>query len=407
MKQTHHIGYVQTPSVKNLSNVKNALVENGLVPLTTPNEMLPDAIEKGLKALEFKDYGMIYEGKYRIRYFDIDGTILKIEYVAEGGKLTPPTKTPNYDPDYLIFDEWNYDIENYVVEQPTDVGAIYKTVDDATYLFIRPLHGTSLKPDLAISGFTSIDWGDGTVNTSRSHTYTEGGSYIIKIKGEITFSTTSGSTLLGGSGWPTRTLEKAYLGKVKSNGLSDYLFYYCYRLKIISLPKNITKFPKYAIPSTKIVHINIPYVTTISSYSFQNAYGLRSISSYLLTGGSYTFSYCQSLIELIIGGSRVDEYTFISSGIRDLWLKKTVTSLYYRTFESTTGLTNVFIPCEKVLNLYSDSFGSNSSQVIYGTIFWVNDDFFEEYKTDSDWTNFVSQVRPLSWYPSLTDPNAE
>ena len=54
MKQTHHIGYVQTPSVKNLSNVKNALVENGLVPLTTPNEMLPDAIEKGLENLKPK-----------------------------------------------------------------------------------------------------------------------------------------------------------------------------------------------------------------------------------------------------------------------------------------------------------------------------------------------------------------
>ena len=52
MKQTHHIGYVQTPSVKNLSNVKNALVENGLVPLTTPNEMLPDAIEKSVNELK-------------------------------------------------------------------------------------------------------------------------------------------------------------------------------------------------------------------------------------------------------------------------------------------------------------------------------------------------------------------
>lgn len=350
------------------------------------------------------DNGMIYEGKYRVRYFDIDGTILKIEYVADGGNLNPPTN-PTYDHDYLIFDEWNYDIENYVVEQPTDVGAIYKTVDDATYLFIRPLSGTSLKPSLAIKGFTSIDWGDGTVDTSRSHTYTEGGSYIIKINGEITFSTTSDSSLLGGHDFPTRILEKAYLGKVKSDGLSDYLFNYCYRLKIISLPKNITKFPKYAIPKTKIVHINIPYETTISDYSFQEAYALRSISSYLIAGGSYTFNYCQSLIELIIGGSRVGEKTFSYSGIRDLWLKKTVTSLYYRTFENTTGLTNVFIPCEKVLSLYSDSFGNNSSQVISGTIFWVNDDFFEEYKTASDWTNFVSQVRPLSWYPSLTDPN--
>ena len=47
------------------------------------------------------DNGAIYEGKYRVRYFDADGTILKIEYVEEGGKTTPPDN-PSYDPDYLI-----------------------------------------------------------------------------------------------------------------------------------------------------------------------------------------------------------------------------------------------------------------------------------------------------------------
>ena len=134
------------------------------------------------------DNGPIYEGKYRVRYFDNDGTILKIEYVEEGGKLTPPDN-PSYDPEYLEFDTWNYDIENYVVEQPTDVGAIYNTVDDVTYMFCRFTTNTGLNPTLAINGATSIDWGDGTVDTSKSHTYANEGEYIIKIYGSISFIT--------------------------------------------------------------------------------------------------------------------------------------------------------------------------------------------------------------------------
>jgi len=42
------------------------------------------------------------DGKYRVRFYDADGTLLKVEYVAAGEDATPP-ENPNYDPRYLTF----------------------------------------------------------------------------------------------------------------------------------------------------------------------------------------------------------------------------------------------------------------------------------------------------------------
>lgn len=49
MKQTYNVGYLQTPSVKHLANVKQTLVDSEIITHTTPNEMLPTAIKEGLK----------------------------------------------------------------------------------------------------------------------------------------------------------------------------------------------------------------------------------------------------------------------------------------------------------------------------------------------------------------------
>ena len=43
---------------------------------------------------EYEDHGIIWNGKCRIRYFDIDGTLLKLEYVHKGGYTAPPAHGP-------------------------------------------------------------------------------------------------------------------------------------------------------------------------------------------------------------------------------------------------------------------------------------------------------------------------
>lgn len=406
MKQTHHIGYVQTPSVKNLSNVKNALVENGLVPLTTPNEMLPDAIVEGLKKLEIHDYGMIHEGKYRIRYFDIDGTILKIEYVAEGGKLTPPSKTPNYDPDYLIFDEWNYDIENYVVEQPTDVGATYKTVDDATYMFCRFTTKTGLNPTLRISGFASIDWGDGTINTSTSHTYTKEGNYIIKIKGNLSFNVNTSNYLFGGQ-LLNFTLLKCYFNKDTAIGTS-YMFKNCRNLEILAYKKSSNFNYYYTFDDChSLKHLTIPKESlniTLNS-TFNDCYSLESLvlPQNVTAFGSSSMSGT-SIKSIVIpnGVNSIGSYVFTNmSALKELYFSSSVTT-FGSNLTNDYSLNDIFVTSKFTL-----SNPPQESSLNYLLTFWVKDDIIEDLKVATYWSTYANRMKPLSWYPSLTDPNAE
>ena len=103
------------------------------------------------------DRGIIWNGKYRFRYYDADGTLLKIQYASSFNELVPPAD-PNYDPDYLIFAGWNY--MNKLKEKflPCDLGAMYNTVDNATYLFCKitdKFVNTQIK--LYIQNYTYID----------------------------------------------------------------------------------------------------------------------------------------------------------------------------------------------------------------------------------------------------------
>lgn len=394
MKQTHHIGYVQTPSVKNLSNVKNALVENGLVSLTTPNEMLPDAIEKGIKEIKPPvDLGVVYEGKYRVRYYDIDGTILKIEYVEEGGKLTPPKSTPNYDTENLIFDDWNYDIENYIVDRPVDVGALYDTKEEATYLFCKFTTATGLSPTLnfnfqIITEQSLIDWGDGTVNTSKTHTYSKEGYYLIKIYTAISLSTSSSKYLLGSKAYNSALLKLYCSSKVMCRQ-SSYSFKECQSLEIVSFPTNQEPTKSYNFYlCTELKHINIPNTfDQIQEYEFNACYKLKSISltDNITRINTYAFSSCYSLNDIIITDSvsSIARYAFQSVYIVNfLFLFKTVAGIAATTYPS--------------FNVYAAA-----------SIIWVRDSILDKINSDSSWTSYKKYIRPLSWYPSLTDPNAE
>lgn len=71
MKQTYNVGYLQTPSVKHLANVKQALADNGLASPTTPNEMLPDLIEEGLAELKPENV------RSGVKIGQVEGTIVK------------------------------------------------------------------------------------------------------------------------------------------------------------------------------------------------------------------------------------------------------------------------------------------------------------------------------------------
>jgi hypothetical protein len=379
------------------------------------------------------DNGAIYEGKYRVRYFDADGTILKIEYVESGGKTTPPDN-PTYDPDYLIFAEWNYDTDNYIVEQPTDIGAIYDTVDDATYLFCRFTTNTGLTPTLRIIGATSIDWGDGTVDTNVSHTYANEGDYIIKVYGNITFNTsnmTSVTKYLLGSGILNFALQKCYIKNGITN-ITDHAFYECFSLKNITIPKSVTIIGKYALQyCSNLTNVSIPKEIEISDDAFSYCYGLtnviipKSVTSigknalrecYSLTSvvipegitsiSSSTVNSCRSLKNITIPKSvtNIDEYVFYYCIVlTSIVIPEGVTSIGGYAFSGCRSLTNYFIDCDTVPTLSNKNAFNNINA---SAIMWVNDSIIEQLKVATNWSTYATYMKPLSWYPSLTNPNA-
>lgn len=294
--------------------------------------------------------GSTGDGKYHIRYLDIDGTILKEEWLDSGATLTPPN-TPNYDPDYLVFDSWNYDIENTVVEdRDLDIGAIYNTIDNATYMFCRFTTNAGLNPSLAITGNATIDWGDGVVNTSKSHTYASEGEYVIKISGSFSFSTSSSVTLFG-SQTKCKVLKKIYLSK-NIITVNDYLVSYCNSLEIISLPNTINKFGERAFNSCyNLKNIIIPKnVTTIGDYCFYSAKSLQRISfpNSVEKTGRYSFNYCYLLNSICIPNNLtyIDQATFQNCySLKSLSVSnnKLIDGLGTGIFQSCYNLKNAFL----------------------------------------------------------------
>lgn len=68
--------------------------------------------------------------------------------------------------------------------------------ESVDYVFLKVDASTSQKLSFDSSGGDIIvDWGDGTIDNNQSHTYTENGSYNVRIGGEITDLTMKASTV--------------------------------------------------------------------------------------------------------------------------------------------------------------------------------------------------------------------
>ena len=364
------------------------LKEKMLKSITSKNAVKQAIINKGIDVGDdFSTYasaidsiqsggGSTGDGKYRIRYLDIDGTILKEEYLNEGDSLTPPDN-PSYDSDYLVFDSWNYDIESVVVDRDYDIGAIYNTIDDCTYMFCRFTTNTGLSPNLKLNGYLTIDWGDGTVDTNLSHTYASEGEYVIKITGRHGFNTNSSVYLLGSSDL-NKALQKAYLGNVIDVGSSA--FSTCYSLQNVSIPNSVQSINLRAFYScSSLKNINIPNgITSIDTYTFYHCYALQSIliPKSVTSISSYVFSYCYSLKNVIIPNG--------------------VTSISNNAFQNCYSLINCFILCDQVPTLS----GTNAfSSINKGCVMWVNDSIIEDLKVATNWSSFASYMKRLSECP--------
>ena len=104
-------------------------------------------------------------GDHKVRFIDWNGTVLKTEYVADGGSATAPTPPVH---DLLTFKKWNNVFTN--ITKSKDIGALYDVADGKTYLFLSITKITGDQPAILLSkadtSLMTITWGDGTSQTT-------------------------------------------------------------------------------------------------------------------------------------------------------------------------------------------------------------------------------------------------
>lgn len=312
------------------------------------------------------DNGAIYDNKYRVRYFDVDGTILKIDYIEKGGKLNPP-KSPTYDSKCLTFDTWNFDVENYIVNQPTDVGAIYDTNDNCYYIGYKVTTEATKNISLGLVSNVEINWGDGTITNEKTHTYEKSGEYTIKISNNASFDISSSKYLISAD--KNMGVTKMYIPRDKY--VQTYLLREMYNI-VVSLGRN-TYLSTNALAYIKITHLNY-YRNTVYSNSFVD---------------STTNTLCLGNINSI-GSSALDNVK-----MKEIIIPPNITSLPSNVITSKTKINNLFLCCDNIPSLNYYAIKKN-----IGLTVWVKDNVYEEIlqSTDTAWLNIVEIVKPFSQF---------
>ena len=242
------------------TNIENAYTKAEEKGATMPELLNSDGLAECIESIPKSSGGgggesEIPEGKYRIRFFDYDGTILSEQILDEGSTITEPD-IPQHDG--LEFSKWNIGFDRPVTCHK-DIGAIYMPVNNDTRIKILLTEETGLTLDFKVYGFTLkkdvdynidgyIDFGDGEreelnttvkANTTQSfsgvsyaltHTYPAYGEYTIILSSDaiIDESPTSTNRYLK-SYWfkfetkPYKEIIEMNLGYIQSDNISNAL----------------------------------------------------------------------------------------------------------------------------------------------------------------------------------------
>lgn len=402
-----------------------------------------------------------------VNFYDYDGTLLHSYTLGEVQTLSELPPLPQRAG--LICQEWNWTLDELkALGRPMTVGASYITDDGATRLYLDiPNDGRKTVPlhfSQSVSGGVTINWGDGsaaetvsgTGYISTSHTYANGGEYMISlmpsdtcniILGNGTNTSVIGATASDTSYFIGSLLASANIGKNVS--LGKCAFEASNALKKISMPSTTRV-------GTALYECNaferclaLNFVvfsranTFLGAYCFQHSCGLDFVSLAPTISGTIegAFAYCRGVkrldfpdgIENITwngcrdccslndinksNATRIDESAF-----RGAWgLKRAVIGegqkSINQTFNGAYSLADVDIP-STITTLSGSGFSNclamrkydftkltaiptlSSTDVFTGIpsdcIIVVPDSLVAQWKTATNWSTYASHIKGAS-----------
>lgn len=295
--------------------------------------------------------------KNQVRWINIDGEILQVDYVDLGASVNNPPN-PFYDSEYLEFDGWTKTSSTDSITGDVDCGALYRTKADENgrrYNIIKiKLSGYSgLTVNITTKSTASytviVDWGDGakeTFNTSNpalSHSYDKIGQYVIKLwsnYASFAFSITQtniitsvyyGDNCANPNNLKGHTLLECVSFPDVNIKMASSMFENCYSLRCLLFPQGCT---------------NVGY------YTAQNCYNLTAaILPYASSNFHYTFTYCVCLSRIIIprGLTILGQMAFKRTALTKIFIPNSLTSLDQG---STSGSTYTpFIECPNLTEI--------------------------------------------------------
>ena len=327
-------------------------------------------------------------GKYRVRFFDYDGTILKT-VCTDGGAVTAPS-VPEHE--RLLFQEWNNDFDD--IASDLDVGAIYTTKSGMSEfdfdLNAQTGKSVTVRMNVLVSGVV-IAWGDGVIETITAtgaadftHEYSSYGKYTVKVSG----SWQAAGYFCPDNGQNRYTLTSAHLAGVSG---MDNMFFNCYALRSITADTAVNQISSNAFQGTVIPHLNVPRnMPSVINFLLQ-AGKLKTVSlprNFDLSKGA-AFGNCSCLQEILLPQTAVlGADTFKHTALAQVEIPGTVTNIQGFCFGSVSSLFKVVMKPAVPPVLATNSFPADGSlkEII------VPAGCGEAYKSATNWSTFADII---------------
>ena len=315
------------------------------------------------------------EGTHAVQFIDVDGTILKSQYVADGGSATPPANPTR---EKCQFVKWSDPYTN--ITRDTDVFALYKSLDGNSWYRVKA--NANDRMNLAIRCDTAspviIDWGDGSSDTTTErnryagfrHDYAEEFNGWVKVSSEGNYRL--GSIEADGNPCVIDVVvgdKVATIGPVTSQMFNlrsivipdtvkeceGYLFYNCLSLLSLALPDGVKKISmNKALGMTDLRYVRLPKtLTEMPANMFGYSYSLQSvvIPKSVTSIGNSAFQGCSNLQSVVIpeGVTSIGASAFRNCiSLQSITIPASVTSIGDFAFNSCVNLQRIVIPASVI-----------------------------------------------------------